>query len=166
MLGYENVVGGRLKLKGKALDVKKDGGINIKKKKKKQNKKKHIIMTNYLTPEEVLSQKLSLDSEDLLQSMNVFEKRELRRVIDGDTMRTTDDQHDDENDIEKDERQSAAYDSYLTPAERRYLQQWEKLDCRRLAKMASKSHHDRIQEFNQYLANLSEHYDILKVGPG
>lgn len=35
MSGYENVVGGKLKLKGKALDVKAAG---IKKKKKKQNK--------------------------------------------------------------------------------------------------------------------------------
>uniref|UniRef100_A0A7N2LT36 Uncharacterized protein n=1 Tax=Quercus lobata TaxID=97700 RepID=A0A7N2LT36_QUELO len=25
---------------------------------------------------------------------------------------------------------------------------------------------ERIQDFNQYLANMSEHYDIPKVGPG
>ncbi|THU47600.1 hypothetical protein C4D60_Mb09t17290 [Musa balbisiana] len=37
---------------------------------------------------------------------------------------------------------------------------------KRLAKISSKSHRDRIQEFNQYLANLSEHYDIPEVGPG
>ncbi|CAN1825514.1 Uncharacterized protein C31G5.21 [Linum perenne] len=35
-----------------------------------------------------------------------------------------------------------------------------------MAKMASKSHRDRIHEFNHYLANLTEHYDIPKVGPG
>jgi protein FAM32A len=35
-----------------------------------------------------------------------------------------------------------------------------------MAKVANKSHRDRIQDFNQYLANLSEHYDIPKVGPG
>lgn len=33
-----------------------------------------------------------------------------------------------------------------------------------LAKMAKKSHRDRVQELNRYLANLSEHYDIPKVG--
>uniref|UniRef100_A0A2C9VRY7 Uncharacterized protein n=1 Tax=Manihot esculenta TaxID=3983 RepID=A0A2C9VRY7_MANES len=33
-------------------------------------------------------------------------------------------------------------------------------------KEANKSHRDRIQDFNQYLANMSEHYDIPKVGPG
>ncbi|KAJ7958670.1 protein FAM32A-like [Quillaja saponaria] len=54
----------------------------------------------------------------------------------------------------------------LTPAERRFLQQTERLELQRLAKIASKSHRDRIQQFNQYLATLSEHYDIPKVGPG
>lgn len=62
--------------------------------------------------------------------------------------------------------QSASYDDFLTPAEKRFLQQTAKLELQRLAKMASKSHRDRVQEFNQYLANLSEHYDIPKVGPG
>ncbi|KAJ1420137.1 Glycosyl transferase, family 14 [Sesbania bispinosa] len=56
----------------------------------------------------------------------------------------------------------ASYDDHLTPAERRFLQQTEKLELKRLAKMASRSHRDRIQQFNQYLANLSEHYDIPK----
>lgn len=39
-------------------------------------------------------------------------------------------------------------DEHLTPAEKRYLQQWEKIDTQRMVKMASKSHRDRIQEFN------------------
>lgn len=63
-------------------------------------------------------------------------------------------------------RLTSVYDNRLTPAERRFLQQAEKIELERLAKMASKSHRDRVQEFNQYLANLSEHYDIPKVGPG
>lgn len=57
-------------------------------------------------------------------------------------------------------------DERLTPAERRYMEQRRKIELERLAKAAKKSHRDRIQEFNQYLANLSEHYDIPKVGPG
>lgn len=36
MSGYENVIGGKLKLKGKALDV-KAGGVKKKKKQKKQH---------------------------------------------------------------------------------------------------------------------------------
>lgn len=72
------------------------------------------------------------------------------------------------NDEGRDDGRSLAsvYDDHLTPAERRFLQQREKIELERLAKMASKSHRDRVQEFNQYLANLSEHYDIPKVGPG
>ncbi|KAJ8480631.1 hypothetical protein OPV22_024358 [Ensete ventricosum] len=57
-------------------------------------------------------------------------------------------------------------DDQLTPAERRYIDQRERINVKRLAKTANKSHRDRIQDFNQYLANLSEHYDIPKVGPG
>lgn len=57
-------------------------------------------------------------------------------------------------------------DERLTPAERRYMERLQKIELERLAKAAKKSHRDRIQEFNQYLANLSEHYDIPKVGPG
>lgn len=62
--------------------------------------------------------------------------------------------------------QAASCDDQLTPAERRYIEQRERIDVHRLAKTANKSHRDRIQDFNQYLANLSEHYDIPKVGPG
>lgn len=61
---------------------------------------------------------------------------------------------------------AARYDDHLTPAERRYIEQRESIDVHRLAKTSNKSHRDRIQDFNQYLANMSEHYDIPKVGPG
>ncbi len=61
---------------------------------------------------------------------------------------------------------TSTFEDRLTAAERRFVQQRETIELERLAKMVSKSHRDRIQEFNQYLANLSEHYDIPKVGPG
>ncbi|PKA52994.1 hypothetical protein AXF42_Ash001975 [Apostasia shenzhenica] len=64
------------------------------------------------------------------------------------------------------EGHSLALDDHLTPAERRYIEQRGRIDMHFSAKTAKKSHRDRIQEFNQYLANLSEHYDIPKVGPG
>ena len=57
-------------------------------------------------------------------------------------------------------------DDQLTPAERRYIEQKQILDVQKLAKEANKSHRNRIEDFNQYLANMSEHYDIPKVGPG
>lgn len=87
-----------------------------------------------------------------------------RRLLGGNTLAT--DIIETENDAAVREQAAATADDYLTPAERRYLERWEQIDRQRLVKMASKSHRDRIQEFNQYLANLTEHYDIPKVGPG
>lgn len=64
------------------------------------------------------------------------------------------------------EENAGRWDDNLTPAERRYIEQRERIDMHKMAKTANKSHRDRIEDFNQYLANMSEHYDIPKVGPG
>ncbi|XP_038897245.1 protein FAM32A-like [Benincasa hispida] len=128
MSEYENVVMGKLRIKGKALGVKGDG-IRKKKKPRKQ-------FDNF------------------------------SQLVRGDDLSSGKNIHDDAIDGDNGKGSYAANDNMLTPAERRYLQQWEKIDLQRMAQMASKSHRDRIQEFNQYLANLSEHHDIPKVGPG
>lgn len=131
MSAYESVVGGKLKLKGKALDV-KAGGI---KKKKKHN-------------------------QDYEQTSHVS----------GNELSTGISTHPTEGVNEADKSVNKGHpppcDDQLTPAERRYIEQRERIDMRRMAKTSNKSHRDRIQDFNQYLANLSEHYDIPKVGPG
>ncbi|CAM8934507.1 unnamed protein product [Rhodiola kirilowii] len=132
MSSYENVVGGKLKLKGKPLDVKAGGA----KKKKKHNK--HISQ-NYELIKSDLSEGLAIDPNA--------------------------DEVNDENKLNE-EGSTANIDHQLTPAERRYIEQKERIDAHRLAKTANKSHRDRIEDFNQYLANMSEHYDIPKVGPG
>ncbi|XP_068484060.1 uncharacterized protein [Phaseolus vulgaris] len=119
MSAYDSVVGGKLKLKGKALDVKACG---IKKMMKRDKRYHNFSQT-------ISGRNMSMDH------------------------------HEDTTD-------GVSYSDHLTPAERRFLHQTQKLELQRLAKMASKSHRDRIHEFNQYLANLSEHYDIPKVGPG
>ncbi|PIA43831.1 hypothetical protein AQUCO_01800106v1 [Aquilegia coerulea] len=134
MSSYENVVVGKLKLKGKALDV-KAGGLKKKKKHKKHHDRSSEVIEN-----------------DLLTGGSAG------------SLTTTDATN--ESGKLGDEEQPATYDDHLTPAERRYIEQREQLDVRRLAKIANKSHRDRIQDFNQYLANMSEHYDIPKVGPG
>ncbi|KAJ3091585.1 hypothetical protein HK102_014186 [Quaeritorhiza haematococci] len=36
----------------------------------------------------------------------------------------------------------------------------------RIMKIASKSHKEKVEEFNAYLESLSEHHDIPRVGPG
>ncbi|KAK3219036.1 hypothetical protein Dsin_013006 [Dipteronia sinensis] len=137
MSSYENVVGGKLKLKGKALDV-KAGGV---KKKKKHKKEREQI-------DQVIEHDLSAGGSTEVS--------------------TTDPSETEINDADKQivEEKAAPYDDHLTPAERRYIDQRQKLDVNRLAKESNKSHRDRIQDFNQYLANMSEHYDIPKVGPG
>ncbi|KAK7292824.1 hypothetical protein RJT34_15678 [Clitoria ternatea] len=136
MSAYENVVGGKLKLKGKALDV--AGGV---KKKKKKNKRNQDQFSQAV--EDEISAGGSIEHEKDANDQDI-------------------------NDVSKlsGEGKPAHYDDHLTPAERRYIEQREKLDVNRLAKISNKSHRDRIQDFNQYLANMSEHYDIPKVGPG
>ncbi|CAL5361011.1 unnamed protein product [Camellia sinensis] len=136
MSACENVVGGKLMLKGKALDV-KAGGV-----KKKKKQKKHY---------------------DEISQVN-----ENELSAGGNTGMATDLNQDDVNDANKSagEGNSASYDEHLTPAERCYMEQKEQIDVHRLAKISNKSHRDRIQDFNWYLANMSEHYDIPKVGPG
>ncbi|KAH9716343.1 7-dehydrocholesterol reductase [Citrus sinensis] len=136
MSAYDNVVGGKLKLKGKALDVKAGGT-----KKKKKHKKNHDQIA------QVIEDDLSAGgSTEVLADPDEKETNDATKEIG--------------------EEKPAPYDDNLTPAERRYIEQRQKLDVNRLAKEANKSHRDRIQDFNQYLANMSEHYDIPKVGPG
>ncbi|XWS11626.1 hypothetical protein CRYUN_Cryun37aG0014700 [Craigia yunnanensis] len=114
MSSYENVVGGKLKLKGKALDV-KAGGI----KKKKKHKKQHHdqITQNDLSADSGGSTEVSVDPNE--EDTNDADKS-------------------------SEERKAPYYDDHLTPAERRYIEQREQLDVHRLAKQANKSHRDRI----------------------
>ncbi|KAK6137183.1 hypothetical protein DH2020_029080 [Rehmannia glutinosa] len=117
---YENVVAGKLRLKGKVLDV-REGGIKRTSRKSNMSHHQVLLVTN-------------------LTNMDV----------NGTNTHN-------EGEYDQDDR--------LTPAERRYLEQWQKIELQRLSKTAKKSQRDHIQEFNQYLANLTEHYDISKVGP-
>ncbi|CAN6239571.1 unnamed protein product [Urochloa humidicola] len=128
MSEYQNVVGGRLKLKGKALDV-KEGGVKKKKKKKQHREESSQIGHDEL--HEGGSSELPTDPNNELTEADKMGEEEGNP-------------HPDYN--------------HLTPAERRYMEQKQKM-----AKVANKSHRDRIQDFNQYLANLSEHYDIQKL---
>ncbi|KNC95936.1 uncharacterized protein SPPG_08689 [Spizellomyces punctatus DAOM BR117] len=53
-----------------------------------------------------------------------------------------------------------------TEAELKFEEIQRKRQADRISKIASQSHKERVAEFNKYLENLSEHYDIPKVGPG
>ncbi|KAF8053129.1 hypothetical protein N665_1462s0014 [Sinapis alba] len=137
MSAYDNVIGGKLKLKGKALDV-KAGGV-----KKKKKQKKHE------------EQALKITEHELIEGENT---EALGKLIEG--------EEEEEYEASRSELAKHDDDDQLTPAERRYIEQKQRLDVQKLAKEANKSHRNRIEDFNQYLANMSEHYDIPKVGPG
>ncbi|KAG0165344.1 hypothetical protein DFQ30_008566 [Apophysomyces sp. BC1015] len=53
-----------------------------------------------------------------------------------------------------------------TDAEKKFEETKMKRQMERVAKAAVKSHKEKVSEFNNKLEQLSEHYDIPKVGPG
>lgn len=53
-----------------------------------------------------------------------------------------------------------------TEAEKRFEAKMLEAEEQRLAKLATMSHRDRVREFNDKLASMSEHHDIPRVGPG
>ncbi|KAF9041720.1 DUF1754-domain-containing protein [Hymenopellis radicata] len=60
----------------------------------------------------------------------------------------------------------ATTSSRKTDAERRFEEIQRERLAQRVAKLANKTHKDRVNEFNTHLELLSEHHDIPKVGPG
>lgn len=50
-----------------------------------------------------------------------------------------------------------------TKAEIAFMKRREKLDPERIKKKAQVSHKQRVEKFNEYLNNLSEHYEPAKV---
>ena len=54
-------------------------------------------------------------------------------------------------------------DEELTEAERKALKRKLEKERQDLEKIASKSHRERIEEFNEKLGNLTEHNDIPRV---
>ncbi|KAL7748451.1 hypothetical protein RI367_006144 [Sorochytrium milnesiophthora] len=56
--------------------------------------------------------------------------------------------------------------SSKTPAQLAFEEAQKKRQKDRISQMANKSHKEKVAAFNEYLGNLSEHYDIPKVGPG
>lgn len=53
--------------------------------------------------------------------------------------------------------------SKLTDAQLKFKQNQEKRQMDKILKKASKSHKERVEDFNRHLDSLSEHYDIPKV---
>ncbi|MFQ6671517.1 hypothetical protein Gotur_036038 [Gossypium turneri] len=182
MSSYQNVAGGRLRLKGKPLHVfkaKAEAADPISKKKRKKHKHRYAphsqgwfhlpfasTFNSFKTSE--ISCGLVLKFYDMIKLNSWLTKLLCSSFwkLTVENTRPSTDTTDDNHEAAKDGDEATAFEDHLTPAERKFLEQTRQLELQRLAKMATKSHHDRIQEFNQYLANLTEHYDIPKVGPG
>jgi len=66
------------------------------------------------------------------------------------------------------EREEEPEDPYAgkTETERRFEERKRKRMDERLKKDGIKSHKERVEEFNKYLSNLSEHHDMPRIGPG
>lgn len=62
-----------------------------------------------------------------------------------------------------DERQQQPTYSRLTDAQYKFKVTQEKRQMDKILKKASKSHKERVEDFNRHLDSLSEHYDIPKV---
>mmetsp|Transcript_6776 Transcript_6776/g.14977 ORF Transcript_6776/g.14977 Transcript_6776/m.14977 type:complete len:145 (+) Transcript_6776:236-670(+) len=141
-------VGGKLKLKGGETLKPTSGGVK-KKKKKDKDKEEGLALT---IPE-------GQDGNEVLET--VSPGGTTRAVI---------------KDSKEDELRKALHGYELpepsenedrrTAAERKFEERVRKLEEERLRKLAGKSHRDRVKEFNEHLAKLSEHHDIPKVGPG
>lgn len=148
MSAYANVVGGKLKLKGKPLDVRAAG---VKKKKKKRDAQQEQLRLLEGLDEEKGVVEGEQTNKHSPSEADAEAKGEVE--VEGEEGRAV-------------ERPGAPCEDQRTAAEKRYHEQKAQLDAQRMSKVACKSHRQRVEEFNQYLANLSEHYDIPKVGPG
>lgn len=56
--------------------------------------------------------------------------------------------------------------SCRTEAQKKHAAHLAKREQERMAKVATQSHRERVQSYNEKLSQLSEHHDIPKVGPG
>ena len=54
----------------------------------------------------------------------------------------------------------------MTAAERRFKEVQMQRMRKTIEKQLESGHRDKIDQFNERLANLPEHFDIPKVGPG
>ncbi|KAJ2956344.1 hypothetical protein NQZ79_g7805 [Umbelopsis isabellina] len=53
-----------------------------------------------------------------------------------------------------------------TPAELKFEETQRRRQEEKIRRQAEKSHKEKVADFNRKLEELSEHYDIPKVGPG
>ncbi|KAH9898218.1 DUF1754-domain-containing protein [Cubamyces lactineus] len=134
---YDFRPGGSLKLKGGVTD----GGI-VKKKKKSKSKDKE-------------KEKAASPGEDRVKA--------LERAIKEDEAKSVSPSGSGRN---SPALVSSSSGDRKTAAEKRFEEVQRKRLAEKVARLATKTHKDRVNEFNSKLEALSEHHDIPKVGPG
>ncbi|EGC38618.1 hypothetical protein DICPUDRAFT_91389 [Dictyostelium purpureum] len=70
------------------------------------------------------------------------------------------------NNDNEEENSAIKVSKTLTEAEKRHREKLAKKEQKRIDQLVSKSHKEKIEEYNKYLSSLSEHHDVPKVGPG
>ncbi|CAL4064317.1 unnamed protein product, partial [Meganyctiphanes norvegica] len=65
--------------------------------------------------------------------------------------------------IQDEEVSSKVQMSRKTDAERKFEERRRKMEEERILKKASKTHKEKVEEFNRHLDSLTEHFDIPKV---
>ncbi|EPT01516.1 hypothetical protein FOMPIDRAFT_1048672 [Fomitopsis schrenkii] len=139
MSDYDFRPGGALKLRGVA-----EGGI-VKKKKHKSKSKPKTKEREKSTEAELVKELELLTKEDDLKSPSPSGSGRNSPAI---------------------ASSSTASIERKTPAEKRFEEVQRKRLAEKVARLAHKTHKDRVHEFNSKLEALSEHHDIPKVGPG
>ncbi len=71
--------------------------------------------------------------------------------------------HKDDGEDEEEVPLSLEKDDGLTETQRRHIARQKEREKKNIKNMVSKSHRERIDEFNQYLSVLTEHNDIPRV---
>lgn len=59
--------------------------------------------------------------------------------------------------------ESSSSSRWYTEAEQRFRERQRKMEGERILKKASKTHKEKVEEFNRHLDSLTEHFDIPKV---
>eukprot|EP01025_Chloroclados_australasicus_P049660 TRINITY_DN566_c1_g1_i1.p3 TRINITY_DN566_c1_g1~~TRINITY_DN566_c1_g1_i1.p3 ORF type:complete len:141 (-),score=33.41 TRINITY_DN566_c1_g1_i1:113-535(-) len=137
-------VGGKLNLKGGDAGLKSMGGV---KKKKKKSKKKLEKLSQQVS-EELKNSEDGVSKDTNLSQEQKLEEEEYNVGI-----------------IQDSEQQEEIEDK-RTDYEKRRDEWMLRREQKLIQEAAKQSHRERVQDFNEKLAQLTEHYDIPKVGPG
>jgi protein FAM32A len=111
-------------------------------KKKNKSKAKHSVKSPTTDPESISRAAAAGGANDADDA-----------AVDGMTTPRAPASHDEDNLLEAD----------LTEAERKALTKRRERELQELAVLATKSHRERVEEFNEKLASLTEHNDIPRV---